>query len=89
MSIGIDIGKYSVKIVELASTNNQVTVKKIGSLNTFSDINKWSPADIWAVKGGVTFDFNQFSTLGEFTNELKQLYDSQDLVGISLKKAAG
>ena len=55
----------------------------------FSNINKWTPADIWAVKNGKTFDFNQFSTLGEFTNELKQLYDSQDLVGISLKFASG
>ena len=42
MSIGIDIGKYSVKIVELSSTNNQVKVKKIGSLNTFADINKFN-----------------------------------------------
>jgi len=55
----------------------------------FSNINKWSPADIWAVKNGVTFDFNQFSTLGEFTNELKELYDRQDLVGVSLKLASG
>ena len=55
----------------------------------FSDINKWTPADIWAVKDGVRFDFNQFSSLGEFTNELKELYDSQDLVGISLKFASG
>jgi len=55
----------------------------------FADINKWTPADIWAVKNGKSFDFNQFSSLGEFTNELKELYDSQDLVGISLKKATG
>ena len=55
----------------------------------FSNLNKWTPADIWAVKIGAEFDFNQFSTLGEFTNELKELYDNQDLVGISLKKAAG
>ena len=55
----------------------------------FSDINKWSPADIYAVKSGVRFDFNQYSTLGEFTNELKELYDKQDLVGISLKLASG
>ena len=55
----------------------------------FSDINKWTPADIWAVKDGVRFDFNQFSSLGEFTNELKELYDSQNLVGISLKFASG
>jgi len=55
----------------------------------FSNINKWSPADIWAVKSGVTFDFSQYSTLGEWTNELKELYDKKDLVGISLKKAKG
>ena len=29
MSIGIDIGKHSVKIVELDSANGQVEVKKI------------------------------------------------------------
>ena len=39
--VGIDIGKYSIKIVELSSSNNKVTVNKIGSLNTFSDINKF------------------------------------------------
>jgi len=54
----------------------------------FKDINKWTPADIWAVKDGVTFDFNQFSKLGEFTNELKELYDRGDLIGISLKFAS-
>ena len=53
----------------------------------FSDMNKWSPADIWAVKSGVSFDFNRHASLGEFTNELKELYDSGDLIGISLKKA--
>jgi hypothetical protein len=52
----------------------------------FSDMNKWSPADIWAVKSGASFDFNRHSSLGEFTNELKELYDSGDLIGISLKK---
>ena len=52
----------------------------------FSDMNKWSPADIWAVKSGASFDFNRHSSLGEFTNELKELYDSGNLIGISLKK---
>ena len=55
----------------------------------FNNVNKWTPADIWAVKNGKTFDFSQFSTLGEFTNELKERYDSQDLVGVSLKLASG
>ena len=55
----------------------------------FSNINKWSPADIWAVKVGARFDFTQYSTLGEWTNELKELYDKKELIGISLKKAVG
>ena len=41
MSTGIDIGKYSTKIVELSLTKGEVAVKKIGSLNTFEDINKF------------------------------------------------
>jgi hypothetical protein len=53
----------------------------------FSNMNKWTPADIWAVKIGASFDFNRHSTLGEFTNDLKELYASGDLIGISLKKA--
>ena len=40
-STGIDIGKYSTKIVELSLTKGEVAVKKIGSLNTFKDINKF------------------------------------------------
>jgi hypothetical protein len=53
----------------------------------FTNINKWTPADIWAVKSGASFDFNRHSTLGEFTNDLKELYNSGDLIGISLKKS--
>ena len=41
MSTGIDIGKYSTKIVELSLTKGEVAVKKIGSLKTFKDINKF------------------------------------------------
>ena len=55
----------------------------------FSNINKWSPADIYAVKDGFNIDLNQYSNLGEFTNELKELYDKKTLVGISLKKSKG
>ena len=78
-------GSAFVKEIE----NKFKELNKAEKPKPFSDINKWTPADIWAVKNGVTFDFNQFSTLGEYTNELKQLYDSQDLVGISLKFASG
>ena len=78
-------GSAFVKEIE----NKFKELNKTEKPKPFSDINKWTPADIWAVKNGKTFDFNQFSTLGEFTNELKELYDSGDLIGISLKKAAG
>ena len=78
-------GSAFVKQIE----NKFKELNKAEKPKPFSDINKWSPADIYAVKSGVTFDFNQYSTLGEFTNELKELYDRQDLVGISLKLASG
>ena len=55
----------------------------------FSNINKWSPADIYAVKDGFNIDLNQYSNLGEFTNELKELYFKKLVVGISLKKSVG
>ena len=78
-------GSAFVKEIE----NKFKELNKAEKPKPFSNINKWSPADIWAVKSGVTFDFNQYSTLGQWTNELKELYDKQDLVGISLKKAEG
>jgi len=78
-------GSTFVKEIE----NKFKELNKAEKPKPFFDINKWTPADIWAVKDGVTFDFNQFSTLGEFTNELKQLYDSGDLIGVSLKFVSG
>ena len=39
MSIGIDIGKYKIKIVELESSNDKVEIKKIGSISVFEDLN--------------------------------------------------
>ena len=78
-------GSAFVKEIE----NKFKELNKAEKPKPFSDINKWSPADIYAVKSGIRFDFNQYSRLGEFTNELKELYDRQDLVGISLKLASG
>ena len=46
MSLGIDIGKYSVKIVELSLNNESVEIKKIGSLPVFNDINKFNLENI-------------------------------------------
>ena len=78
-------GSAFVKEIE----NRFKELNKAEKPKPFSNINKWTPADIWAVKNGTTFDFNQFSTLGELTNELKERYDSGDLIGISLKLASG
>ena len=75
-------GSSFVKEIETIFKN----LNKAEKPKPFSDINKWSPADIWAVKSGASFDFNKHSTLGEFTNDLKELYASGDLIGISLKK---
>tara|TARA_Y100000996_G_scaffold72800_1_gene49017 strand:+ start:695 stop:1774 length:1080 start_codon:yes stop_codon:yes gene_type:complete len=41
MSIGIDIGKFSIKLVELEKNNDLVVVKNIGKKNLFEDINKF------------------------------------------------
>ena len=39
MSLGIDIGKYSIKIVELARNDNSIEIINSGIINTFSDLN--------------------------------------------------
>ena len=42
MSIGIDIGKYSIKIVQLSTIDNKVKIDNIGSFNTFNDLTKFN-----------------------------------------------
>ena len=42
MSIGIDIGKYKIKVVELASSGDIVEIKKISSLPVFENINNFN-----------------------------------------------
>ena len=41
MSLGIDIGKYKIKIVELESNNDNIEIKKMGSFPVFEDINRF------------------------------------------------
>ena len=41
MSLGLDIGKYSIKIVELEKNKDQVVIKNIGEKNLFDDLNKF------------------------------------------------
>jgi len=42
MSIGLDIGKYSIKIVELEKVNNKISVKNIGKKNIFDNMKKYN-----------------------------------------------
>jgi len=42
MSLGIDIGKYSIKIVELARNDNSIEIINSGIINTFSDLKLYS-----------------------------------------------
>ena len=49
-------------------------------------MNKWSPADIWCQRKGFNPDLSKYGSIGEFNNDLKEMYDKGNLVGVSLKK---
>jgi hypothetical protein len=52
----------------------------------FSNINKWSPADIWMVSdkaNKVAFDFEDFNTINAF---LLKMAKNKELLGVSLKQ---
>jgi hypothetical protein len=58
-----------------------------GSGSYFSDINKWSPADIYLVSNDFdTSEFDNISTLEVLNAKMKELFNSNKLIGISLKK---
>ena len=42
MVIGLDIGKYSVKMVQLSKNGEEITIENVGVLNTFDDLNKFN-----------------------------------------------
>ena len=53
----------------------------------FSDINKWSPADIYLVSdAGKRVDLLKTTSLVELNNMLLSNYRSKDIIGVSLKK---
>lgn len=58
--------------------------------SVFSDINKWSPADIYMISDkGLTINFANSTSLNEFNSILAKALADQDIVGISLKKIVG
>jgi hypothetical protein len=55
--------------------------------NPFSDINKWSPADIYLISdNGARAPINSTKNLVELNNLLLENFNSKDIVGVSLKK---
>lgn len=53
----------------------------------FSNLNKWSPADIWLVsQQGARVDITETNTLIELNQLLLKLYKSKDVIGVSLKQ---
>jgi len=70
-------------LVDTINAKYQELSKKAGiTLN----INKWNPADIWAVKDNVQLDFNKCRTLDELNLYIKELYEAGKVYGVSLKK---
>jgi hypothetical protein len=65
--------------------------KKFSELNKkmevpFANINKWSPADIWASKKGFRLQLDKLKTLDDLNRYLLNELKDRNLVGISLKK---
>jgi len=54
----------------------------------FSNVNKWTPADIWAIARGAENKYNILNapSISEMNNELLRAYAARDIIGISLKK---
>jgi len=57
----------------------------------FSNVNKWTPADIWMVAEGAEgrYDIQGAESLQYLNNELLKAYANRDIIGVSLKKVSG
>jgi hypothetical protein len=56
----------------------------------FTNINKWSPADIWMTTSkGANIDLSSSNNLLELNTILREAYFSGDIIGVSLKKMKG
>jgi hypothetical protein len=79
-------GSRSVAIIE-----NQF--KKLNKIeNVFSNLNKWSPADIYMIKGMSQQDWNRIKgtkTIKSLNEVMVELINEEKLIGVSLKKITG
>jgi hypothetical protein len=74
-------------IVDPISNHFRVVNKASG--RPFSDINKWSPADIWMYDGSITdtsIFTNEMTFQGGYNKVLLDLLKEKRLIGVSLKK---
>jgi len=57
----------------------------------FTNINKWTPADIWIVAKGAEnkYKFDDAQSLVDLNNMLMSAYSARDIIGVSLKKIEG
>jgi hypothetical protein len=68
------------------------TLNKTETKRPFSNINKWTPADIWLVDKSLvsnTTEINNAKTLTELNYYLLNMLDQKKIIGVSLKKIAG
>jgi len=58
---------------------------------TFSNVNKWTPADIYMVAKGAEnkYDIEGAESIQYLNNELLKAYTARDIIGVSLKKVSG
>lgn len=53
----------------------------------FSSEDKWNPADIWMVSSSFNAtELDQYKTVDDINNFIKQKYEERELIGVSLKK---
>jgi len=57
--------------------------------NVFSNINKWSPADIWIVENGLSPDWTQFKNYVQLNDYIEKMFNEKRIMGVSLKKVVG
>jgi len=63
---------------------------KLDYQKAFGDENKWNPGDIWITSPkGRGFDFSKCQSLVELNEVLMEMFESRDIVGVSLKLIDG
>ena len=74
------------KVINDAHIEPETGIKR----KPFANLNKWTPADIWACRCNIKKEhITQHRTFAGFNRWLKECMDAQQLYGISLKKTEG